>query len=82
MDIFQKCLDSVEIVINDAKISKNQIEEIVLVGGSTRIPKIQKMLTEFFDGKSLNKDVNPDEAIALGAAVQAAMLSGKGSEEM
>ena len=69
-------------MLEESQVTKDKVDEIVLVGGSTRIPKIQKMLTEFFDGKSLNKDVNPNEAIALGAAVQAAMLSGKGSEEM
>ena len=69
MEIFQKCLHSVEIVIKDAKISKNKVDEIVLVGGSTRIPKIQKMLSEFFGGKALNKGVNPDEVVVHGAAV-------------
>jgi len=62
--------------LNDAKLSKGQIDEIVLVGGSTRIPKIQKMLQEFFNGKELNKSINPDEAVAYGAAVQAAILAG------
>ena len=63
MDIFKECLNSVEKVIKDSDISKNQIDEIILVGGSTRIPKIKLMLTEFFDGKPLNKCVPPDEAI-------------------
>jgi heat shock 70kDa protein 1/2/6/8 len=66
----------VEKVLRDAKLSKSQIHEIVLVGGSTRIPKIQEMLSEFFNGKELNLSVNPDEAVAYGATVQAAILSG------
>ena len=71
-------------VLKDAKIGKSNVHEVVLVGGSTRIPKIQEMLTEFFSGKELNKSINPDEAVAYGAAVQAALLSGKqrDSEEL
>ena len=65
-------------VITDANIDKKRIHEIVLVGGSTRIPKIQEMLREFFDGKELSQEINPDEAVAYGAAVQGAVLSGKG----
>ncbi|PIK47612.1 heat shock protein 70 [Apostichopus japonicus] len=80
-DQFRKCLEPVEKAIIDAKISKSAIDTIVLVGGSTRIPKIQKMLTDFFNGKDLNKSINPDEAVAYGAAVQAAILSGDQSEE-
>ncbi|PIK60195.1 heat shock protein 70 [Apostichopus japonicus] len=76
-----KCLEPVEKAILDAKISKSAIDTIVLVGGSTRIPKIQKILTDFFNGKDLNKSINPDEAVAYGAAVQAAILSGDQSEE-
>ena len=73
---FRKCMGPVESVLRDAKLSKSQINEIVLVGGSTRIPKIQSMLSEFFNGKELCKNINPDEAVAYGAAVQAAILSG------
>ena len=75
-DLFRKTFEPVEQVIKDSKISKSHIHEIVLVGGSTRIPKIQTQLTDFFNGKSLNKSINPDEAVAYGAAVQAALLSG------
>ena len=75
-DLFRKTFEPVEQVFKDSKLSKSQIDEIVLVGGSTRIPKIQNQLTDFFNGKSLNKSINPDEAVAYGAAVQAAILSG------
>lgn len=74
IDLFRECLSTVETVIRDAKISKNQIDEIVLVGGSTRIPKMQQMLSDFFNGKEVNKSINPDEAVAAGAAIQAAIL--------
>jgi len=74
-DLFQKCLETVEQVLEDANIKKSKVQEIVLVGGSTRIPKIQSMLSEHFDGQKLNNSINPDEAIAYGAAVQAAILS-------
>jgi heat shock 70kDa protein 1/2/6/8 len=73
--VFQKCMEPVERVLSDAKISKSEVDEIVLVGGSTRIPRIQKLLSDFFNGKELNKSVNPDEAVAYGAAVQAAILT-------
>jgi len=76
MDYFRKCLEPVEKVLKDAKVSKNSVDKIVLVGGSTRIPKIQEMLSEYFNNKELCKDINPDEAIAYGATVQAAILSG------
>ena len=76
MDYFRKCMEPVEKVLKDAKISKVQVHEVVLVGGSTRIPKIQEMLVDFFNGKELNKSINPDEAVAYGATVQAAILSG------
>jgi len=69
-------LDPVEKVLRDAKLGKSQIHEIVLVGGSTRIPKVISLLQEFFNGKEVNKSINPDEAVAYGAAVQAAILSG------
>lgn len=71
----------VENVLKDAQIGKSQVHEIVLVGGSTRIPKIQQMLSDFFNGKALNKSINPDEAVAHGAAVQAAILTGQGNEK-
>lgn len=79
-DLFRSTLDPVEKSLRDAKIDKSSINEIVLVGGSTRIPKIQKLLQDFFNGKELNKSINPDEAVAYGAAVQAAILSGDKSE--
>jgi len=75
-DLFRKTFEPVEKVIKDSKISKSNINEVVLVGGSTRIPKIQNQLIDFFNGKALNKSINPDEAVAYGAAVQAALLSG------
>ncbi|XP_054770049.2 heat shock 70 kDa protein IV-like [Lytechinus pictus] len=81
-DLFRKCLEPVERAIVDAKIDKIKIDTVVLVGGSTRIPKIQKLLQEYLNGKDLNKSVNPDEAVAYGAAVQAAILSGDQSEEI
>lgn len=76
MDLFKKCMDPVEQVLKDAKMSKGEVHEIVLVGGSTRIPKVQELLSNFFNGKQLCKSINPDEAVAYGAAVQAAILSG------
>ena len=77
-DLFRKCMEPVEKVLRDSKIDKASVDEVVLVGGSTRIPKIQQMLSQFFNGKELNKTINPDEAVAYGAAVQAAILSGEG----
>jgi len=74
LPLFRKCMPPVEQVLKDADIGKGQIHEIVLVGGSTRVPKIQAMLSEFFNGKNLNHSINPDEAVAYGAAVQAAIL--------
>lgn len=74
--LFRKTMAPVEQVLRDAKMSKSQIDEIVLVGGSTRIPKIQQLLSEFFNGKELCKSINPDECVAYGAAVQAAILTG------
>lgn len=82
MDIFQNTLGPVEQVLKDAKVSKSQIHDIVLVGGSTRIPKVQDILSNFFNGKELCKSINPDEAVAYGAAVQAAILSGKSDEKL
>ena len=75
-DLFRGTLEPVEKALRDAKFDKSQIHEVVLVGGSTRIPRIQKLLQDFFSGKELNKSINPDEAVAYGAAVQAAILSG------
>jgi len=72
---FRDCLEPCRKVLTDAKISKNEIHEVVLVGGSTRIPKVQELLSQFFNGKDLNKSINPDEAVAYGAAVQAAVLT-------
>ncbi|KAJ8944563.1 hypothetical protein NQ318_015731 [Aromia moschata] len=79
-DIFMRTLEPVEKAVKDAKISKDQITDIVLVGGSSRIPKIQNLLSNMFKEKELNKSINPDEAVAYGAAVQAAVLSGDKSE--
>merc|ERR1711953_1273769 len=81
-DLFRGTLDPVEKSLRDARMDKNAIHEIVLVGGSTRIPKIQKLLQDYFNGKELNKSINPDEAVAYGAAVQAAILCGDKSEEV
>ncbi len=82
-DMFQKTLEPVDRVLRDAKISKSEVDEVVLVGGSTRIPKVQELLTNYFGGKELCRSINPDEAIAYGAAVQAAILSGvKGDEKL
>ena len=75
MDLFKKCIPPLESVLRDSKMSKSQIDDVVLVGGSTRIPKIQQMVQEFFNGKEPNKSINPDEAVAYGAAVQAAIIT-------
>ncbi|MCJ1452572.1 Heat shock protein ssb1 [Mycoblastus sanguinarius] len=74
---FNGTIDPVQQVLKDATLDKSKVDEIVLVGGSTRIPRIQKLLSDFFDGKKLEKSINPDEAVAYGAAVQAGILSGK-----
>ena len=79
--LFEKCMAPVESVLQDAKMSKSQVHDIVLVGGSTRIPKIQEKLSNYFNGKTLCKSINPDEAVAYGAAVQAAILSGNTDEK-
>merc|ERR1711942_190901 len=81
-DLFKGTLEPVEKAMRDAKLDKSAVHEIVLVGGSTRIPKIQKLLQDYFNGKELNKSINPDEAVAYGAAVQAAILCGDKSEEV
>nr|GMD50852.1 heat shock cognate 70 kDa protein 2 [Ipomoea batatas]GMD52884.1 heat shock cognate 70 kDa protein 2 [Ipomoea batatas]GMD57583.1 heat shock cognate 70 kDa protein 2 [Ipomoea batatas] len=82
MDLFRKCMEPVEKCLRDAKMDKSTVHEIVLVGGSTRIPKVQQLLQDFFNGKDLCKSINPDEAVAYGAAVQAAILSGEGNEKV
>lgn len=80
-DLFRSTMEPVERVLRDAKIDKSSVHEIVLVGGSTRIPKVQKLVSDFFNGKEPNKSINPDEAVAYGAAVQAAILSGDTSSK-
>ena len=82
MDYFRGCIDPVERVLRDAALAKNQIHEVVLVGGSTRIPKVQQLIQEFFNGKEPCKAINPDEAVAYGAAVQGAILSGEQSNQV
>ncbi|KAL9641733.1 hypothetical protein ABK040_007410 [Willaertia magna] len=77
MDLFRNCFEPVKKVLQDSGLDKSQIDEVVLVGGSTRVPKVQEMLREFFNGKELCKSINPDEAVAYGAAVQGAVLTGK-----
>ncbi|KAG4302307.1 hypothetical protein PCANB_001479 [Pneumocystis canis] len=79
--IFQSTLESVKKVLKDSKIDKSKIDDIVLVGGSTRIPRIQKLVSDFFNGKALNKSINPDECVAYGAAVQAAVLTNRANSE-
>jgi len=81
-DLFKNTLEPVGKALRDAKLDKASIDDIVLVGGSTRIPKVQKLLQDFFNGKELNKSINPDEAVAYGAAVQAAILTGDHSSEI
>ena len=76
-DLFQQCMDPVESVLRDAHIDKGKVDQIVLVGGSSRIPKVQDMLSKYFGGRELNRSINPDEAVAYGAAVQAAILGGQ-----
>merc|ERR1719331_513633 len=76
MTHFNKTLDTVKQVLKDANMSPNEIDDIVLIGGSTRVPKIQELLSEFFGGRQLCRSINPDEAVAYGAAVQGAILSG------
>mmetsp|Transcript_33034 Transcript_33034/g.23833 ORF Transcript_33034/g.23833 Transcript_33034/m.23833 type:complete len:660 (-) Transcript_33034:44-2023(-) len=81
MDLFKKTLVPVEKVLEDSSLKKSQVDELVLVGGSTRIPKVQQLLQDFFNGKEPNKGINPDEAVAYGAAVQGGILSGEGGAE-
>lgn len=78
---FQEILNPIHTVITDARMSKSEINEIVLVGGSTRIPKIKEMVMKYFNRDELNQSINPDEAVAYGAAVQAAILTGATSEK-
>ncbi|KAK9470595.1 heat shock protein 70 family [Dipodascopsis tothii] len=80
-DLFRSTIDPVEKVLRDAKLDKSSVDEIVLVGGSTRIPKVQRLVSDYFNGKEPNKSINPDEAVAYGAAVQAAILSGDTSSK-
>uniref|UniRef100_A0ACD5XEJ4 Uncharacterized protein n=1 Tax=Avena sativa TaxID=4498 RepID=A0ACD5XEJ4_AVESA len=82
MELFRKCIENVEKCLCDAEMDKSQIHDVVLVGGSSRIPKVQQLLQDFFDGNELCKSINPDEAVAYGAAVQAAILSGEGNVEV
>jgi heat shock 70kDa protein 1/2/6/8 len=79
-DMFQKCIPPVEQVLRDGKMSKSDIHEVVLVGGSTRIPKVQQLIKDYFNGKEPCRSINPDEAVAYGAAVQAAILGNHGSD--
>jgi L1 cell adhesion molecule like protein len=81
MDLFRGTLEPVEKVLRDSKIDKRSVHDVVLVGGSTRIPKVQQLLSDYFNGKEPSKAINPDEAVAYGAAVQAAILAGTGSEK-
>jgi heat shock protein 1/8 len=82
MDFFKKSVELVEKCLTDAKMDKGVVHDVVLIGGSSRIPKVQQLLQDFFDGKQLNKSINPDEAVAYGAAVQAANLAGMGNEKV
>ena len=75
-DIFNRALAPMNDVLTDAQLEKSQINEVIMIGGSTRIPKIQQLVSEFFDGKNLNKRLHPDEAVAYGATIQAGILSG------
>merc|ERR1712070_291766 len=81
-DLFKRTLEPVKMVLQDSGLEKSQIDEVVLVGGSTRIPKIQQLIKDYFNGKEPNRGINPDEAVAYGAAVQAGILSGEGGEEI
>merc|ERR1711966_506848 len=80
-DLFKNTLKPVDTVLSDGGLKKSEVNEIVLVGGSTRIPKVQGLLKEFFNGKEPNRGINPDEAVAYGAAVQGGILGGQASEE-
>merc|ERR1711988_1438436 len=80
LDLFKKTMKPVKKALEDSKMAKSDIDEVVLVGGSTRIPKVQQLLSNFFNGKELNQEINPDEAVAFGAAVQGGILSGAGGD--
>ena len=82
MDLFKKCIELVKKCLTDAKMDKREVDDVVLTGGSSRIPKVQELLQKFFNGKQLNKGINPDEAVAYGAAAQAAKLAGMGNEKV
>ena len=82
MELFRQCMGPVEQCLRDARLDKSQVHDVVLVGGSTRIPKVQQLLQDFFNGRELCKSINPDEAVACGAAVQAAILTGQGNERV
>merc|ERR1712078_753846 len=82
MDLFKKTLGPVKNVMDDGGLSKSEVDELVMVGGSTRIPKVQQLLKDFFNGKEPNRGINPDEAVAYGAAVQGGILSGEGGEDV
>ncbi|EAR95998.1 heat shock 70 kDa protein (macronuclear) [Tetrahymena thermophila SB210] len=82
LSLFQQCIPPVEKVLKDSGLSKSQVHEVVLVGGSSRIPKVIQLVSEYFNGKEPNRSINPDEAVAYGAAVQAAILTGSGSENI
>ena len=81
-DLFKNTLGPVKQVMEDSGLKKNQVDEVVLVGGSTRIPKVQQLMKDFFNGKEPNRGINPDEAVAYGAAVQAGILSGEGGQDL
>jgi heat shock protein 1/8 len=82
MDLFKATMEPVSNVLRDAKLDKSKVHDIVLVGGSTRVPKVQQLLQEYFNGKELCKSVNPDEAVSMGAAIQGAILSGNSNEKL
>merc|ERR1712037_455865 len=82
IDLFKKTLTPVQKVMDDSELKKSEVDEVVLVGGSTRIPKVQQLIKDFFNGKEPNKGINPDEAVAYGAAVQAGILSGEGGQDL
>uniref|UniRef100_A0A175YPE2 Heat shock protein 70 n=1 Tax=Daucus carota subsp. sativus TaxID=79200 RepID=A0A175YPE2_DAUCS len=82
LDLFRSCVDTVKKCLQDVEMDKNNVDDVVLVGGSTRIPKVQQLLQQFFNGKELCKNINPEEAVAYGAAVQAAVLSGEANHNI
>merc|ERR1712087_773123 len=82
IDLFKKTLTPVQKVMDDSELKKSEVDEVVLVGGSTRIPKVQQLIKDFFNGKEPNRGISPDEAVAYGAAVQAGILSGEGGQDL